>query len=187
MRPLAILNLSLAATAAFAFAQPLKNTDFSRGTGGWTGDAVVVFIGPDDTIVPAGTPGSAPALRFDLRPNRWTTLKQTLLPRANEKSISASFAVKALPTFQRAPESRAYSAVDFREGGGYGWSAEVWPKCDLLVRVKDGGWSYRPLSLQPVDTWKTFAIEFPNLTTRNRSFLLAFPPGTGSVLVKDLK
>ena len=95
--------------------------------------------------------------------------------------------VRAMPDFAPLAESRDYSKEDFKEGGEYVWSAEVWPKCQMLVRVQDTTWYYRPLSLKPFATWKTFKLDFPKLSSRTRSVTLALPPGSGSVLLKAAK
>ncbi len=137
-------------------AQTLQNGDFTKGKAGWMGDGNVVYVDTAGKVDAKESPGSERVLQIELKSGRWTFIKQSLHPLAKDNTLSASFAAKALPDFEPAPESRDYTRVDFREGGSYVWSAEVWPKCDLLVRVQDSTWYYRPLSLKPVDAWKTF-------------------------------
>ena len=60
----------------------------------------------------------------------------------------------------------------------------MYPKCDFLIRVKDDGWQYRPISLAPVDSWKTMTHSFTGLKGRQREIELLFPPGEGAVYLK---
>lgn len=183
---LPIVSLALILTPKL-FGQTLENGDFAKGKAGWTGDGKVVYLSADGKIEEKESPKSERVMQIELKHNRWTSLKQSLHPKTKDTSVSVTLEVKAMPDFKPAAESREYSPVDFKEGGSYVWSAEVSPKCDLLVRLQDTTWYYRPLSLKPYDTWKTSTQEFPSLKSQSRSVTLAFPPGTGSVLVKSVK
>src|SRR5205823_6294329 len=147
---------------------------FAKGKAGWTGDGKIVYLKADGKIEEKESPNSERVVQIELKDNRWTFLKQSLHPKTKDTSVTVSFSIKALPDFKPAAESREYSAVDFKEGGSYVWSAEVSPKCDLLIRVQDTTWYYRLLSLQPLDQWKTATQDFPNLKSRNRSVTIAF-------------
>lgn len=167
-----------------AHAQTIDNADFTNGKTGWLGDGKAVFIDAQGVVSETPKPGTTPAIRIELSKSGWKGIKQKLRPKANEAQIEITVQVKADSTFKRVPESREYSSVDFREGGQYGWSAEVYPKCDFLIRVKDEGWQYRPISLAPVDSWKTVTQSFTGLKARQREIELLFPPGEGAVYLK---
>jgi len=178
---------SLLICVASLSAQTLENGDFAKDKAGWLGDGKIVYLGSDGKISDLESPSSQKALQVELKKNRWTYVKQSLHPKVKDNTVSVAITVKALPDFQPLEESRDYSKEDFKEGGSYAWSAEVWPKCQLLVRVQDTTWYYRPFSLKPLDTWKTFKMTFENLSSRTRSVTVALPPGTGSVLLKEIK
>jgi len=198
---------SLAVFSAPAYSQALKNGDFAKGKANWQGDGELVTLTPDGKVQSAEIPGSdlrltlsssgnlqdtqtsgsTRALKIDLQKFKWTSISQGLFPHSKDNSISVSIMVKAMPNFVRLEESAEYSRVDFKEGREYEWSAEVSPKCDFLVRVHDTTWHYRPLSLKPFGEWKTFHFDFSDLEARSRSLALAFPPGSGSILIKYAK
>ena len=168
-----------------ASAQQIENADFSKGKTGWTGDGKAVFIDEKGEVSDTAKPGATPALRIELSKAAWKGIKQKLRPKANDSQIQLELQVKADAAFKRAPESREYSTtVDFREGGQYTWSGDVHPKCDILIRVKDETWQYRPMSLTPIDTWKTVTQSFAGLKGRQREIELLFPPGEGVVYLK---
>ena len=168
-------------------AQALENGDFSKGKAGWTGTGQVVYLKADGSVAPTETPGAERVMQITLRPTQWTWIKQSLHPRAADTAVAAEISVMASADFAPAAESREYTKVDFKEGGGYLWSAEVWPKCDLLPRLQDSTWYYQPKSLKPYGEWKTLKVNFPNLSSRNRSLTLALPPGKGSVFFKSVE
>ncbi len=165
-------------------AQEINNADFSRGKAGWQGDGKVVYFDAAGKVSETSTPGSVAGLKFELRKNSWLEIKQSLRANKKETDVSISVQVMAEPGFKRVEKSKEFSNVDFGEGGGYVWSALVYPECDFLIRVKDGSWFYRPLSLKPAGTWKTFTADFPKLTKSNREIALLFPPGEGTVYIK---
>lgn len=165
-------------------AQEINNADFSRGKAGWLGDGKVVYIDSSGTVSATASPGATPAIQIDLSKNDWREVKQKLHANNDDSLITFSVQIKSSPDFKRLETSRKYSDVDFGEGGGYSWSALVFPKCDFLIRVQDDTWYYRPFSLSPAGTWKSFTASFPKLKMRQREIALLFPPGEGSVLVK---
>jgi len=182
-----LLFVLLALGIPSAPAQALSNGDFSKGKAGWQGSGQVVWLKADGTVSPTEVAGADRVLEVPLRSTQWTWIKQLLHPLAVDKAVAAKITVRASADFAPAAESREYTKVDFREGGGYVWSAEVWPKCDLLPRLQDATWYYQPKSLKPYGSWKTVSVSFPNLTSRNRSFTLALPPGKGSVFFKSIE
>jgi hypothetical protein len=177
---MAALGVSLAGLNA----QEIKNADFSQGKAGWQGPGTVVYFDAAGQVSETASPGAVPGLKFELNKNSWREIKQSLRSKPKETDISISVQVMADPSFQRLEKSKDYSDVDFGEGGGYVWSALVYPECDFLIRVKDGSWFYRPLSLKPAGTWKTFTADFPKLKTSAREIALLFPPGEGTVYIK---
>ena len=179
-----ILAALLGCALSGASAQQIENADFSKGKTGWSGDGKAVFIDEQGAISDTPKPGATPALRIELNKAAWKGIKQKLRPKANESDIQIELQVKADAAFKRAPDSREYSKVDFREGGQYSWGAEVFPKCDFLIRVKDEGWLYRPVALTPVDAWKKVTQSFTALKGRQREIELLFPPGDGVVYLK---
>lgn len=177
---MAVLGISLAGLNA----QEINNADFSRGKAGWQGDGKVVYFDATGQVSETATPGSVPGLKFELSRNQWREIKQSLRPKTKETDVFISVQVMADPSFKRLEKSKDFSDVDFGEGGGYVWSALVYPKCDFLIRLKDGGWFYRPFSLKPVGNWKTFTADFPKLEKSTREIALLFPPGEGTVYIK---
>jgi hypothetical protein len=163
--------------------QAIDNADFSKGRTGWQGDGKVIYIAADGTLSDRPSPDTTPALRIDLSKNDWREIHQRLSAKAAESEISYSVQVMAAPAFVRLPESKKYTS-DFSEGGTWYWTNLVYPKCDFLIRVKDGGWHYRPFSLAPVGQWKSYSATFSDLKERKRELALLFPPGTGYVLLK---
>ncbi|PTX95068.1 hypothetical protein DB345_12285 [Spartobacteria bacterium LR76] len=183
------VSLALAASVLGLFlnstiAQEVDNPDFSKGKTGWMGDGKVVYFAADGTISETAAAGAVPGLKIELSKNEWKEVHQNLRPKQKDTEIQYSVQVMADPTFVRLPESKDYSDVDFRQGSGYAWSALVYPKCDFLMRVHDDTWYYRPRSLTPLGTWKTFSESFPNLKARQREIALLFPPGEGTIYVK---
>jgi hypothetical protein len=176
----AILGLSLSGLLA----QEIDNPDFSHGKAGWQGDGKAVFFDSAGAVSETASPGSVPGLMIELNRNAWREIRQTVRPKQKESEIRFSVQVMADPAFKRLAESKKFSDVDFGEGGGYVWSALVFPKCDFLIRVHDDGWFYRPFSLMPAGTWKAFSADFPKLKTRQREIALLFPPGEGTVYLK---
>lgn len=170
-----------------ASAQALENGDFSKGKAGWLGSGQVVYLKADGTVSPAKVPDAELVMQVALRPTQWTWIKQSLHPHAADHDVAGKVTLKASADFAPMAESRDYSKVDFQEGGGYVWSADVWPKCDLLVKLQDTTWYYQPKSLKPYGEWKTVKFSFPNLSSRNRSLTLALPPGKGSVFFKSVE
>ncbi len=182
-------SLVLAATILGLFlsnlpAQEVDNPDFAKGKTGWQGDGKVVYFAADGSISETASPGATQGLKIDLSKNAWREVHQSLRPKQKDTEIQYSVQVMAEPSFVRLPESREYSDVDFQQGGGYIWSALVYPKCDFLLRVRDDTWYYRPRSLTPLGTWKTITENFPKLKARQREIALLFPPGEGTVYVK---
>jgi len=167
-----------------SFAQEIKNADFSKGKSGWLGDGTIVYFDAAGGISETESPGAVSAIKLELSKNSWRELKQTLRAKPDESTLSFSVQVMAAPDFKRLLESRDYSDVDFGEGGSWVWSALVFPACDFLVRVEDGSWHYRPFSLKPVGTWKSFDVNLSKLQTRKREIALLFPPGEGTVYLK---
>ena len=176
----AALGLSLAGLNA----QEINNADFSHGKAGWQGDGKAVYFDAAGQVSEIPTPGSVPGLKFELNKNSWKQIKQSLRAKPKETDVSISVQVMADTSFKRVEKSREFSKVDFGEGGGYVWSALVYPECDFLIRVKDGSWFYRPLSLKPAGTWKTLTADFPKLEKSTREIALLFPPGEGTVYIK---
>lgn len=176
----AILGLSLSGLLS----QEINNPDFSRGKAGWLGDGKPVWFDSTGEVSETASPGSIPGLKVELSKNAWREVRQSLRPKQKESEISFSIQAMADPAFKRLAESKEYSDVDFGEGGGYVWSALVFPKCDFLIRVHDDTWYYRPLSLMPLGTWKTLTADFPKLKARQREIALLFPPGEGTVYLK---
>ena len=170
-----------------AYSQTIKNGDFAKGKSSWLGDGKLVYLSADGKIADTETPGAEKVLQIELKKTKWSTINQSLFPLAKDDALSVSIMVKAQSDFAPLDESHEYSKVDFQEGGSYVWSAEVAPKCDFLVRVHDSTWYYRPVTLKPVDTWKTLNLNFKNLKARNRSLTIALPPGSGTVLIKYVK
>ncbi len=169
------------------FSQEIRNGDFSKGASDWMGDGRLIYLDASNKVLSQPEAGATPVLQVQLKSSQWAVVKQNLHPSSKESAVRASIEIMASPDFQPLEKSRAYSPVDFKEGGSYTWSAEVFPKCDLLVTVKDSTYYYRLFSLQPTGSWKTFQIDFQNLTTRSRGFSLAFPPGTGTLWIKSIK
>lgn len=178
------IAFTLALSLAGLNAQTIDNADFSLGKRGWLGDGKAVYFNSDGSVSETSSPGAVPGLKIELSKNSWREIKQSLRAKLDETAIAISIQVMADPTFKRAEKSKDYSNVDFGEGGGYVWSALVYPECDFLIRVKDGSWFYRPLSLQPVGTWKNFSADFQKLSNRTREIALLFPPGEGTVYLK---
>lgn len=177
--------LLLLLAAQGARAQKIDNEDFAKGKSGWTGDGKEVFTNAAGEVSETKKEGFSPVIRIELSKSAWKGLKQRLRPKSDETKIDFALQVKADAKFKREAESRAYSnGIDFKEGGQYGWSAEVYPKCDFLVRVKDEGWQYRPVSLAPLDAWKTVSVSISGLKGRQRELELLFPPGEGTVYLK---
>ena len=170
--------------AATTNAQEINNADFAKGKVGWLGDGKVAYFGADGQISETPIPGATVGLKFELSKNSWREIKQSLRAKPKETSLSISVKVMADPSFKRLEESRDYSGVNFGEGGGYVWSALVYPKCDFLVRAKDRSWFYRPISLKPPGAWKTVTATFPDLSNGTREIALLFPPGEGTVYIK---
>ncbi len=166
------------------FAQEIKNADFSDGKSGWLGDGTVVYFDTAGGISETETPGSVRGLKFELTKNSWREVKQTLRAKSDESTLSFSIQAMAAPGFKRLVESRDYSDVDFGEGGSWVWSALVFPASDFLIRVEDGSWHYRPFSLSPLGSWKTYTIDLAKLKTKKREIALLFPPGEGTVYLK---
>lgn len=178
---MAVLGLSLSGLIA----QQVDNANFEKGKSGWLGDGKVVYINANDEISETPKPDFVPCLKVELSRNDWKEVKQTFRAKSTETDIQFSIKVKASPDFQRLPESKDYTKdIDFEEGGQYVWSALVSPKCDFLIRVQDSGWFYRPFSLSPAGTWKTFSADFPKLKASKRELALLLPPGTGFVYIK---
>lgn len=181
-RPFIVLWL-LAAALPGAHSQEIENADFAKGKSGWMGDGEVVYIDAQGEVSDTKKPEATPAIQIELSKTAWKGIRQRLRVKPDEAVINLVVQVKAGSGFKRADSSRLYTS-DFKEGGQYGWSAEVYPKCDFLVRVKTDGWQYRPVSLAPVDTWKTVTQRFEGLKGRQREIELLFPPGDGTVLLK---
>jgi len=177
---MAVLGVSLVGLNA----QAIKNADFSQGKAGWLGDGKVVYFDAAGQVSETATPGAVTGLKFELSKNSWREIKQSLRAKPKETDISISVQVMADPSFKRLEKSKAYSDVDFGEGGRWVWSALVFPECDFLIRVKDGSWLYRPISLKPAGTWHTFTEDFAKLKTSAREIVLLFPPGEGTVFIK---
>lgn len=163
--------------------QEVDNIDFAKGKTGWLGDGKEVYIDASGAVSEAQTPGSTPAIKVELSKNSWKSLKQKLRPMSKETEIKFTIQVKADTDFAPLAESRDYTNSDWKMGGEYVWSAEMFPKCDFLVRVKDETWYYRPVKLVP-GTWKKCSVSFPGLKGRQRELELLFPPGVGTVYLK---
>jgi len=181
---MAVMSAVLGMFLNGAGAQEINNADFSRGKAGWLGDGKVVYFDASGGVSDTESPGAVCGLKIELSRNAWREIHQSLRPKQKETDIRFAIQVMAEPSFKRLAESKEYSDVDFGEGGGYVWSALVYPKCDFLVRVHDDTWYYRPRSLAPLGTWKMFSEDFPKLKARQREIALLFPPGEGTVYVK---
>lgn len=175
----ALAVLSLAASQA----QEVDNIDFAKGKTGWLGDGKEVYIDAAGAVSETQTPGSTPAIKIELSKNSWKSLKQKLRPKSKETEIKFSIQVKADTDFAPLAESKEYTNADWKMGGEYVWSAEMYPKCDFLVRVKDETWYYRPIKLVP-GTWKKSSVNFAGLKGRQREVELLFPPGEGTIYLK---
>lgn len=179
-----ILSAILGISISGLHAQEVENADFSKGKSKWLGDGKVVYFDSAGAI--SETPGAdkVAGLKIELSKNAWRQIHQTLRAKPTETETGITLQVMADPAFKRLEESKEYSNVDFGEGGSYVWSALVFPKCDFLIRVHDGSWYYRPLSLFPAGEWKLFSATFPKLKTQQREIALLFPPGEGTVYLK---
>jgi len=169
-------------------AQKPKNADFSEGKKGWVGDGDVVYIASDGSISEEESEEAVPAIAIELRGHDWEEIRQRLSPRADDTSTSIAIEVMVGEDFKPEKESRNYTDVDFQQGGQYLWSAEVTPKCDFLVRVRDEGWwYYRPIKLAKPGKWKKIKEKFPDLKSRQREISLMVPPGTGTVYIRGVE
>ena len=177
---IALLGLSISGLLA----QEIDNPAFSSGKAGWIGDGIPVWFDVAGAISETASPGSTPGIKIELNKNTWSEIRQNLRPKQKETAIHLSIQVMGDAGFKRRAESKTYSDVDFQEGGGYVWSALVFPQCDFLVRVHDDTWYYRPFSLSPLGTWKKISVSFPKLKARQREIALLFPPGEGTVYLK---
>ena len=164
-------------------AQEVDNINFAKGKTGWLGDGKEVYVDAAGAVSETQTPGSTPAIKIELSKNSWKSLTQKLRPKSKETDIKFAISVKADTDYVPLAESKEYSNSDWKMGGEYVWSAEVYPKCDFLVRVKDETWYYRPVKLVP-GTWKKCSVNFPGLKGRQREVELLFPPGEGTVYLK---
>jgi hypothetical protein len=164
-------------------AQEVDNIDFTKGKNDWLGDGKVVYVDASGAISETETPGSTPAIKVELSKTGWRSLKQKLRPKSNETAVKFSLQVKAEADFEPLAASKDYTNEDWKAGGQYVWSAEMYPKCDFLIRLKDDTWYYRPFKL-PAGTWKTFSVDWPGLKARQREIELLFPPGEGTIYIK---
>lgn len=162
----------------------IDNPNFSEGKKGWTGQGTPGYLDASGKFSATPGPDAVPVLRFELNRNSPRVLAQRVSAKSDENDVTLRIQALASADFQRREDSKDFDSVGFPEGGEYAWSASVYPKCDLLVRVKDSTWHYRPLSLRPTGKWKTFQISIPNLESRQREVEILFPPGEGAVYLR---
>ena len=135
---------------------------------------------------PTSTP-EGHALAVTLNKNEWSLLSQDLRLPYGKYELTIQVVVAAQPDFKPEEKSSKYADVDFGMGGEYGWSAKILSKADCLIRVENAtGWDYRPVKLKPGTTQTiTKKMKFTQ-AHQVQELLLAFPPGTGSVIVKSV-
>ncbi len=171
-----LLPFVIALIAGPAFGE-LKNGDFSAGKTDWRGQGKV-----------EKTDG-ANVLSVALAKFNFTEVSQVFKMPPATKRIKVTLQVKASTDFVFNDKSRNISDVDFKPTGSYTWSALVHPKSDFHIRVKapESEYEYKMVKV-PAGDWTTLTAEIRGLKKPNAIDLaLVFPPGDGTMMVKQVK
>ena len=155
----------------------LKNGDFSADKQDWRGPGKVEKSADGNVL-------SVALAKFN-----FTEVSQVFKMPPTTKRLKISAQVKASSDYVFNDKSRNISGVDFKVGGSYSWTALVHPKSDFHIRVKDEASHFQyKLAKVPVDTWTAVTAEIRGIKKPGAiDLVLVFPPGDGTMMVKQVK
>jgi hypothetical protein len=188
MRSLFAAPLILAMLAPLQAGPILQNGDFSQAKAHWAGPGDVIYTDASGTPVDGKDGAAGRYVEIKLRRDQWVILEQKLLPAKDTAPLKVAFELQALPDYAPAAESHEYSteAVDWHMGGWYVWSALVFPKADFVARLTDNSWHYAPRKLAADGQWHPFSIAFDDLKQKDHTLAFTFPPGDGTVRLRNV-
>jgi hypothetical protein len=172
-----LLFATLATFIALPAFGELKNGDFSADKQNWRGPGKVEKS--EDGKV----------LSVTLAKFNFTEVSQVFKMPPGTRRFKVTLQVKAAPDYVFNDKSPKISDVDFKVGGNYTWGALVHPKSDFHIRVKDEtSYFHYKLAAVPLDTWTTVTAEIRDIKKPNAiDLVLVFPPGDGTMKVKQVK
>lgn len=155
----------------------LKNGDFSADKQNWRGPGKVEKS--DDGKV----------LSVTLAKFNFSEVSQVFKMPPATRRFKVTLQVKASSDYVFNDKSQKISDVDFKVGGNYTWGALVHPKSDFHIRVKDETtYFHYKLAAVPLDKWTTITAEIRDIKKPNAiDLVLVFPPGDGTMMVKQVK
>ena len=173
MKTIGWISCALFLVVSFTFAG-LENGDFINGKNQWQGDGKVEKVDGANALVVA------------LSKNNFSEVRQTFKMPNTVKRIKVTAQVKCSEDYKMNDKARSISDVDFAPKGTYEWTAEVHPKSDFHIRVKDDSWNYK-LTKVEYGNWTTVVAEIRGISKPGSLELaLVFPPGDGTMMVKGV-
>ena len=190
-----------------AFADGLENGDFSKGKAKWTGEGQVVFLKPDGSISPTddsksdsalkpADPGAAgqkpkntPIMEIKLRTGQFADLSQKFRTGKGAGALNVEVVYKGSPDFKLNDKATGFTkGITWGPGSFWYWSAVVYPKVDLCMRLdKRDGHCYRLEAVKPGEEWQSAKFRWENVgENQDVNFLIVAPPGKGSQWVKSV-
>lgn len=167
-------TMLMVALAPVALAD-LENADFAAGKSKWQGDGKVEKVEGENVLGVA------------LSKNSFSELKQAFRMAPNVQRIRITLQVRASANYVLNEKSRSITPVDFSPNSNYTWTNLVYPRADFHIRLKDDSYNYKLVEVTPGGPWVTLTAEVRAIRRpTDLELALVFPPGDGTILVKNL-
>jgi hypothetical protein len=103
--------------------------------------------------------------------------------------LNVELVYKASPDFKLNDKAISFTkGITWQAGSTWYWTAVVFPKVDLFVRLdKRDGHCYKLLSAPPGGNWQTAKFQWENISeNQDVTLMIVAPPGHGSLWVKSV-
>jgi hypothetical protein len=184
------LALVLLASASFLRAdEVLQNADFADGANHWHGDGKTPADLAQDNSGAATDPITSKGLIIQLKPDRWTKVVQDF--RGNKDThycLTVTYQYAPGLTFSTKPENYTNIPKQVSFEGSEHWAPFDIPAGQFFVTVDDiadmkGYWEKVVSKLGATETQKYVDPGQPMNPDSDKMVAIAFPPGTGTVVL----
>ena len=182
MRFLVCVLPAISMLPAWAGPNLLLNGDFSEGAAHWSGDMVSAAVA--DTTSPQGVT-SQPGVIIKLHPQGWTWMYQELRmsPGTFRADVVATFSPDLVFSLQFADYTGVPGRLGFYSKAPIDGQPGEW----FLAEASGNGFVVsQSIKVTDLSGPQLGTLKFVDSRDRTRHLILAFPPGTGTVSVKQV-
>jgi hypothetical protein len=166
----------------------IKNGEFTDGINHWYGGGRSPADFANDNPLSANDPLTSKGLIMPLRPESWSKVAQDFKGKVSNGILTIAFKVSKDFAFSTKPEDY----LNMPDKIGYdGWQAFDTPPGKWIIFLSDFGSNHGTYyELEPKigsDEVQTYSARIKGMTPfENKTITLAFPPGTGMIVVLDV-